>query len=523
MNLRAAVLAAPVASGVLLWLASPPVGLSPLAWVALVPAAAVALARPGTRLGRASLPLAVVVYLELLLVPAFPFGLARDQWGDPVVPILVGDSPVLVVALVVVPLAALALYALRFPQPLALGRPERVRTALAVVLVPAAVWTAFDLLRTKYDPGGAWGPLFLSQAGSPPARLAAQAGPFALTFALVAVNYTLALALVSRPRERRLALAPAALVVALLLVALLPAGERGAPLRVAAIQPGYDTAEFDLPVNHFLRSRYRNLERASVDLVRDLTPLTREAAERGADLAVWAEATLWVDPGTNERLGGLLAELTAETGLVLVVPYFLRGPDHGAAVLVLPDGTITRAQPKQRPMWFLGEQDGNRAAADPVSAGLTSVGTLLGVDNQDPAWPRRLSAGGAGLIASSTHDWAALADQQLALSQLHATALRVPLVRADWRYGSAIVDADGEIRANAGLEKRRTVLVAEVTTAGGATLYSRVGDLAGWLCVAALAPLALLSLRRRSDAERAHAQRAANPIREAELATHPPP
>ena len=92
---RAAVLAAPFASGLLLWAASPPVGFGWAAWVALLPAAAVALAAPATRWGRAAVPLAVVVFLELLLVPALPFGLADDQWGQPVVPILVGGSPVL--------------------------------------------------------------------------------------------------------------------------------------------------------------------------------------------------------------------------------------------------------------------------------------------------------------------------------------------------------------------------------------------------------------------------------------------
>ncbi len=513
-----------MASGVLLWLASPPVGFGALAWVALVPAAAVSLALPGTRLARAAVPLAFGVYLELLLVPAFPFGLARDQWGDPVLPVLVGDSPVLVIALLLVPLAGLLLYALRFPQPLSLERPGHITTALVAVLVPASAWTALDLLRTKYDPGGVWGPLFLSQEGSPAAGLGALAGPWALTFALVAVNYTLALGIVAKPRDRHLALAPAAVVLALLLPSLvLPSGEGGRRIRVAAIQPGYDTAEFDLPVNHFLRSRFRDLERASVDLVRDLAPLTREAAERGAGLAVWPEATLWVDPATNERIRQLLRNVAADTGLVLVVPYFLRGPDHGAAVLVLPDGTITRSQPKQRPMWFLGERGGNRSSPRPVDAHTIRVGTLLGVDNQDPAWPRNLAARGAGLLTSSTHDWAALADQQVALSRLHAVALRVPFVRADWRYGSAIVGADGATLASAGFEKRRTVLVADVVTGSQATLYTRVGDIFGWLCVAALAPLGLLALRKPSDAERAHAQRAPNPLGEAELAAHPPP
>ena len=521
---KAAALVAPVASGFLLWCASPPVGAGWLAWVALVPAAAVALALPGTRLGRLAIPLAYAVFLELLLVPAFPFGLARDQWGEPVVPILVGDSPVLVVALVVVPLAGLALYALRFPQPLVLTRTRGIGAVLALTLVPALVWTALDFLRVKFDPGGFWGPLFLSQEGPAVRELASVGGPWLLTFLLVACNYALALALVARPRRQ--ALVPAAAVGGLVIVAAIALGPSGggSAIRVAALQPGYDTAEFDLPVNHHLRRRFRDLERASLDLARDLDPLTREAAARGAAVVVWPEATIWVDPAEAGPVRDVLADLAAETATSIVVPYFLRGPDHGAAVAVLPARTVTRAQPKQRPMWFLGERGGNRRAPEPVDTGRATLGTLLGVDAQDPAWPRRLAAGGAELIATSTHDWPALAEQQLAFARLHAASLGVPLVRADWRYGSAIIDRGGEVVAGAGLEKRRGALVADVRLGGAPTLYARMGDLLGWIALAGLVPLALAGARRRfSDAERADAQRPAQPLAEAELAAHPPP
>jgi apolipoprotein N-acyltransferase len=518
---RSAALAAPLASGLLLWLASPAVGLGWVAWVALVPAAALALARPETRGGRLAIPLAYVVFLELLLVPALPFGLARDQWGEPPLPILVGDSPVLVVALVVVPLAGLALYALRFPQPLSVRPPWTPRRIAAATVVPAVAWTALDVLRAKFDPGGFWGPLFLSQEGTAARELAALAGPWVLTFALVAFNYALALMLVAR--SPRVALAPAGVAAAVLIAILaLPSTGGDNRVRVAAVQPGYDTAEFDLPVNHFLRRRYRDLERASLDLIGDLAPPTREAARRGAELVVWPEATIWVDPRENARVGRVLAQLASETDATLVVPYFLRGPDHGAAVAVLPEGSITRAQPKQRPMWFLGEAAGNRRKPDPVDADGLVVGTLLGVDTQDPAWPRELAAREADILASSTHDWAALADQQLAFARLHATALATPLIRADWRYGSAIVGADGNLVAQAGLAKRRLVLVADVATGGGGTPFARIGDVFAWLSVAALAPLALLALRRRLDAERADAERPPDPIAEAELAADPP-
>ncbi len=100
----ALVIAAALASGALLFAATPYVGAGPLAWFALVPAAAVAIRHWGTPAGRIVIPLAYTVYLELMFIPALPFGLTKDQWGDdPVVPILIGDSPVLITTIVIVP------------------------------------------------------------------------------------------------------------------------------------------------------------------------------------------------------------------------------------------------------------------------------------------------------------------------------------------------------------------------------------------------------------------------------------
>ncbi|MBD0289628.1 MAG: hypothetical protein ICV74_00120 [Thermoleophilia bacterium] len=516
--------AAPLASALLLWLSAPPVGLAWLAWVALVPATALLLARPQARAGRAAVPLAYVVFLELLLVPALPFGLAHNQWGKPLVPVLVGDSPVLVVAFALVPLAGAVLYALRFPLVIPLARPTTPAAAFAVVAIAATAWTALDLLRTKFDPGGFWGPLYLSQAGLPTARAAGLAGPWLLTFLIVAVNAAVALALVG-PR-RRIALAPGAAAAALALAAMLavdPSAGAGPPARVAAIQPGYDTAEFERPVLHFLRRRFRDLERASLDLARDLTPATAQAAEQGATLVVWPEATLWVDPRANRRVAAALRLLTRETGVVLVAPYFLRGPDHGAAVVVLPNGRITRAQPKQRPMWFLGERGDNRVPPAPVLAGRTALGTALGVDTQDPAVARALARRGAALVASATHDWPALARQQLALTRLQAAALGIPFVRADWRYGSAIVAPGGALAAAAGWAKRPAVLVADVPAAGSATPYTRLGDALGWIAVALTASVAAVGRLRRLHRERAEAEGAPDALAEPERASHARP
>ena len=489
-SVRTGIVAA-LLSAIALWLASPAVGVGPLAWVALVPVAFVVLRHRGGKGARIAAPLAYSVYLELLLIGALPFGIADGQWGDPPVPIMVGDSPILPVALLVVPLFGLLLYALRFGQPWGLERLPGAAGTLAAVVVPAFTWTALDVVRAKLDPGGLLGPLFASQADSPTAGLAALGGPWLLTFAIVVVNYALALPLARGwvPAARR----PATLVrsggvvvvLAAALVALLAAApdreERGS-LTVAAVQPGYDTAEEDRPELRYWEPGWYGL--AGLDLVRDLSGPSAAAAARGAELIVWPEATFFVDPRRYPVVMRELREITETTGAALVVPFFERGPDTSASFVLLPGGERTPAQPKQRPMWFLGEHAPEGEGARVADAGAVQIASLLGVDTQDAATAREAAGAGATVITSSTHDWQQLAEAHQAFAALAARSSGLPLVRADWRYGSAIYDRDGSLVADAGPEQRRTVLVAEVSP-GTASPYVKLGDAVAWVAVAA--------------------------------------
>jgi apolipoprotein N-acyltransferase len=482
-NLRIAI-AAGCASGVLL-AASAPAGLTGwIAWVALAPAAAVGLAWRGSRAGRLAVPLAYGIYLELLLIRALPFGIAAGQWGDPP-PVMVGDSPVLFVALIALPAFATLLYALRFGEPWGLERLPRSIRPVAAVAIPASAFAALDFIRVHLDPGGLWGPLFLSQHEAGTAAVAALGGPWLLSFAIAASGYAIGQLALAALGRRAIG---GAVAVALASCALIGAGvaagsslERGGgpPLEVAAVQPGYDTAEDDRPQNRYFEPGTHDL--AALDLIRDLSPMTREAVESGAELVVWPEAAVFVDPAAEPGVGAALRRLARESGGTIVLPYFVRGPDHGAAVAVLADGTFTADQPKQRPMWFLGESGDNRVAPEPVAMSGARVGTLLGVDNQEPGIARALADRGAELLASATHDWQELAPAQRAFASINAAATGTPLVRADWRYGSAIYAADGERIADAGGNLERTVLVASLNLGEGSTPYTALGDLLGWL------------------------------------------
>jgi apolipoprotein N-acyltransferase len=474
-----------------------------------VPAATFALAFPATVPGRLAIPLAYALYLELLLIPAFPFGVADGQFGDPVVPVLVGGSPVLVIAVVLVPLVGALLYAIRFGQPWSFPRFGGGGTIVAIAL-PALAWTALDFARAKLDPGALWGPLFLSQADQPSGSLATLGGPWLITLAIVAVNYAIAAAIVKR--RIRIAGVAASTVAALTLAATETRPESdGSVVRVAAIQPGYDTANENRDV--LRRFEPDTWDLAALDLIRDLGLLTRSAAERGAELVAWPEASMYVDPRDEPVVRRALAALAQSTGATLIVPFFDRPAKEGYAIGVVPtaDGArLTEARPKQRPAWVLGERRGE-GESRPIETDGLRVGTLLGAEPQDAHTAADLAGQGAEVLVSATHDWRQSAGPQQAYARLAAQAGGVPVIRADWRYRSAIYAPDGEPVAHSGAGRDRAVVLGDIAPAAVATPYSRIGDLVGWAAVvASLAAAAAVALSGRGAVTAVRGSRAAS-------------
>ncbi len=488
----------------LLWASSPSVGAGWLAWAALVPAAAASIRFAGSRAGRLAVPLAYAVYLELLFVPSFPFGMAEGEWGD-APPVVVGGSPVLAIALVAIPALAALLYATRFGSPWLGGGSSTASLLAGCVLVPAISWTALDFVRVELDPGGYWGPLFLSQHDTPAAPLAALAGPWLLTFVIVAVGYALALVAIRGRAGIAAGIWTAGLVAVIVGGGLVVGGRELRPTGVvpAAVQPGYHTPDEDVPQLRFFERGTWYL--AAQDLIDDLRRPTLRAARQGANLVVWPEAAIWVDPYRAGTLARDIAGLARAAGAARGVAWFDPDERHGAAITVDPERGLLRAQPKQRPMWFLGEGGGNRSPPEPVEAGGHVVGTLLGVDTQQPGLARRLAAGSSraepsDVLAASTHDWDQLAGQQQALLELSALASGVPVVRADWRYRSSVIDGDGSVAASAGPDLARAVVMGEEVGRRD-TPYRSIGDALGWaaagLAAAWLAWVAFVRARRR--------------------------
>jgi apolipoprotein N-acyltransferase len=325
---------------------------------------------------------------------------------------------------------------------------------------------------------------------------------------VVAANCTLALIGIVplSPRDQSSARRPA-LLAALIMAILLGCGyvwgsNRSLPpagrVCVAAIQPGREIEEVGRYMTLWSVRDWSGLAR---EIVPDMAVLTREAAAEGAELIVWPEAVLWLDPQADTWTGGQLANLARETGAALVVPYFVLTPEgrlswwlgraqgmRNEAVLITPGGQFLEASAKDHPIPFIGERSSTRGLYSVHSLAFGQVGTMLGYDTAFTDTARRLARQGSQVLTLSTHDWVGMSAAYGRHTVLRAVENGVAIVKADWKVGSLIVDARGRILAEAPSDRAtEALLVAEIPLPrAGSTAFARVGDLLGYVSLVGL-------------------------------------
>jgi apolipoprotein N-acyltransferase len=108
---------------------------------------------------------------------------------------------------------------------------------------------------------------------------------------------------------------------------------------------------------------------------------------------------------------------------------------------------------------------------------------------------RKMTRNGARLIAAPSNDVEAIAETHYTHLVFRAIENRVPTVKADEGYDSAIIDQWGRIQAattNPSGVVQKT-LVADVTTGTGKSVFVTFGDWFGWLAVIATLVIIVVS------------------------------
>ena len=491
-----------IVSGILLYLSFPPFDLGYLAWVAFVPVIVAQFIFANTDWqGKLFQALAWATLMGIILLETFTLGYLR---GDPV-----GFLPLVGVLIV-----GGIIFLLGIPNGTAgLHRRTGYRFFL---LFPAVGWVGFEYLRHKAQLGHLWGMLYISQHNNLPLiQLASLGGVWLVSFIVVLANYALGLAVISGilswrqgkgggwgeskgPNVRMLLAIAVAIVliaygVGFALLGRQPVTE-GSLLRVAAVQIGGDLGDFPEFYGRWWRRDWPGMAKAVLD---DLEPLTREAAAQGAKLVVWPEASLWLDPQDHPETRARLVRLAQETGIYLVSAHFIL-PEEGnlgwwlgfvpgmrnEATVISPDGEFLGVYGQDHPIPFTGEAFVTERTYPTYQTPFGTLATIICYDNAFTDTTRKLVRKGAQVVAHTTHDF----QPMVVIDPLHdvfrAVENRVSIVKADWRYGSAIIDPYGRVLAASPTDRRaKMVLMADVPVpSSSGTLYTRTGDWFGVLC-----------------------------------------
>jgi apolipoprotein N-acyltransferase len=457
-----------------------------------------------------------------------------------VVTVRYGHAPPLVGVIAPVGLAA---YVAAFGAGFAGANAWLAARGLASPLAVAALWTAFDHLRSFLLTGFPWATLGYAQHASPALLgLASYTGVYGLSFATALGAAGLDAAWRDRKAGRRpgrAALAALAAVAALHAAGLFARASGGAEpgggsVRVAVLQGNIDQGV------KWSREWFEATLGTYVSL-------TREAAAAGAEVVVWPETAVPAAIEAGEREVNLISDLARDTpgsrvgGAVGIEGGArLAAPDEGdpprvydSAFFVTPAGEVVDRYDKSQLVPF-GEyvpfQDFLGRFLRAVARGIATTGVTPGAAPRAVEIPlpgpggRRLTAGvpicyellfpdlvrrfvrdGAELLLAITNDaWyghTGAPYQFLAMTALRSAETGVWTARAANTGVSAIIDGHGRVRSQTRIFERAW-LVADVprrSAPEAGTFYVRHGDwFAGacWIGLLGLAARGIAGVRR---------------------------
>ena len=494
-------------SGALLALSFPRYGHPAFAWIALVP---LLVALFG---GRSRTTPLRAFYLGL--VTGLLYFTGTIYWTGTVVRQFGGLAmPVALLAMLL-----LAAYLALFPALTALITARLVNHAgmRALLLMPAA-WVATEFGRGYLFGGFPWVPLGNSQVTVlPVAQLASVLGVYGLSGLVAFVNAAIASAVLTRGRQRTLAVAAAIVLLAgvgawgALRVADGALTREGTSLRVGLIQGNIAQEDKWNP---------REARRIFTTYI----AMTRDAVRRGAEFVIWPESStpfMFEEDDVGETT---LRELARE----LQVP-ILFGSDqvdrsgetvrlYNAAFLVTPTGETAAVYrkmhlvpfgeyiPGKQLLYFVSPLVERMAEFAPgasmvvLPVGPHTINTAICYEVVYPSLIREAVAAGSQLLTTITNDaWYGQSSapyQHFALASMRAIEQGRYLARAANTGISGVVDPYGRVVQQSAIFEQAG-LVENVRILTTRTIYSRVGDVIAYLSIALIVVALMLTRRVR--------------------------
>jgi apolipoprotein N-acyltransferase len=393
----------------------------------------------------------------------------------------------------IMPAPALAFYLLvpGLLFALAVMGARQVRRApgpTTALLAFAALWTALDLLLSLVSPAGSVSSPAAAEVGAPVlVQSAALFGFGAVTFLIGAVAAGLALAL----RTRR----PAPVVLAL---ALFAANAAYGYWRISTPGTGSERVAL-IDSNDAMGPHQKENDEAELAVVATYAAQIQRLRGRGVQLIVLPENISRIDPSRQAAAKATLAAAARQVGATLVAGFSatVDGAWHNVAWGFSPGAAAPVTYEKRHLIPVLESSVFGPGPGPVVLPDGTGLEICLDMDFQ-----RMLRhderATRPRLLAVPAWDFGADGWFHARDAVLRSVENGVPMARSARDGLLTLNDRYGRVVAQASTVAGFTTVVGELPLAGrgGGTLYDRIGDLFGWLCLALGIGLVATSWRR---------------------------
>jgi len=274
---------------------------------------------------------------------------------------------------------------------------------------------------------------------------------------------------------------------------ILNSAPAGAPtVRVAALQPNYQGPAFQ---DEVVTSQMR---------FDAFAEWARQAAQEGAQIIHTPEMLFNFDPQVEYTEE--LRALAEETGAYIFITYTVTEPEfRNEAVLLTPSGEFSDVYAKNRVP--PGEPLSPTAGAYPVyDTPLGRLATQICHDANYTDVTRKLSHNGAQLIAAALSEFGGFGEQYWTNVTFRAVENRAAMVVTARETGSAIIDPYGrQVALNLNPDGEQAILVGDVTLGSGNAPYTSLGDVLGWVSLAAYVFFMVFQIATEKRAKKAAA------------------
>jgi apolipoprotein N-acyltransferase len=243
----------------------------------------------------------------------------------------------------------------------------------------------------------------------------------------------------------------------------------------------------------------KTVRAASAALFDTLFQRSEREARAGARIVAWSEANGLVLKQDEPAMLARGREMAARNGIYLFMALAVATPGspryENLVVGIDPDGQNLFRYHKARPVPGDLEMGADRTIPKPAAGPAGSrIATAICFDMDFPQLIRRAGRGRADILIAPSSDWLEIDPTHSRMAIYRGIENGFAVVRPTNKGLSVAADCQGRTLAAADyFAASDHRIVAQVPTLGAPTFYAAIGDLFAWVCVLALAGLAVLA------------------------------